>query len=299
MSTAARTERIILLLSALMLPTLSLVPLGGMYLWEKGWLLAWALAALLVSVAVHLSQRWLLAPAPALAPTVTVAGSNGMREAKTAEDHAWEAIHHIAATVDLDKLDTIDAVLELGQRTIEAVARRLHPEKPDSIWQFTVPEALAIFERVSRRLGRFTVANIPFGDRLKVAHVLRAYSWRNLVDIAGRAYDVWRILRIANPATAATHEARERLSKAALDWGREHISRRLTQAYVEEVGRAAIDLYSGRLRIVPGAAAPVDEPLGDTERAEGVSVQPGVVGASRQAAAAIANAARALFNRRR
>lgn len=250
---AAKTARIILLVSALLLPTLSLVPLGGMYLWEKGWLLPWAIAAFVVSAAVYLSQRWLLTPAspaqPAATATADAAAPPGWSPAEAA---AWKEVGRIAAAVDVDKLDSVDAVLALGQRTLDAVSRKLHPEKPDALWQFTLPEALAIVERVSRRLGRFTVTSIPFGDRLTVAQVLRAYSWRGFIDVAERAYDVWRILRIANPATAVTHEARERLSKAVLAWGREHVSRRFAEAYVEEVGRAAIDLYGGRLRVAHG-----------------------------------------------
>jgi predicted GTPase len=34
-----------------------------------------------------------------------------------------------------------------------------------------------------------------------------------------------------------------------LEWGREHLAKRLAETYVEEVGRAAIDLYGGRLRV--------------------------------------------------
>jgi predicted GTPase len=49
--------------------------------------------------------------------------------------------------------------------------------------------------------------------------------------------------------TAATQEARDRLSKALVHWGRDEVARRLVQTYVREVGRAAIDLYGGRLRV--------------------------------------------------
>ncbi|MGL4395465.1 MAG: hypothetical protein ACRCS9_02895, partial [Hyphomicrobium sp.] len=134
-------------------------------------------------------------------------------------------------------------------KTVSTVAHRLHPERADAMWQFTMPEALAITERVSRRLSRFVQETVPFGDRLTIAQVLNVYSWRSVADVAERAYDVWRIIRLANPATAVTNEARERLSRALLQWGRDHVTRRLAERYVEEVGRAAIDLYGGRLRV--------------------------------------------------
>jgi hypothetical protein len=69
-----------------------------------------------------------------------------------------------------------------------------------------------------------------------------------MVGVAERAYDVWRIIRFANPATAMTHEAREQLSRAVVNWSKERVGRRIAEAYVQEVGRAAIDLYGGRLR---------------------------------------------------
>ena len=254
---AARAARFILIISALLLPTLSLVPLGGLYLWEKGWLLWWAIAAMIVIGTVFLLQKYLLA-----SPEITNASAEDTAKAAAiapgsaanptwtnAEQRAWADVLAIAAKVNPDKLTTSNALFELGHHTVNAVAKRMHPTKSDALWQFTMPEALAITERVSQRLGRFVEDTIPFGDRLTVSQVLTVYSWRSVADVAEKAYDIWRILRFANPVTAVTHEARERLSRAMVAWGKDHISRRLAETFVLEIGRAAIDLYGGRLRI--------------------------------------------------
>ncbi len=37
-----------------------------------------------------------------------------------------------------------------------------------------------------------------------------------------------------------------------MEWGRDAVTRKLTDAYVLEIGRAAIDLYGGRLRVSSG-----------------------------------------------
>ena len=108
---------------------------------------------------------------------------------------------------------------------------------------------MIITETVSNRLRGYIISSIPFGDRLTVSQFLTVYRWRHVADLAERAYDVWRLIRLANPATAVTHEARERLSKAMLQWGRAHVLRGLAETFVEEVGRAAIDLYGGRLKL--------------------------------------------------
>jgi len=191
------------------------------------------------------------------------------------EEEAWSDVRKLAHSVELEKLESTEAFLDLGRQTIETVASRLHPGRAQASLQFTLPEALAISERVSRRLSHFVATHIPLSDTLTIAQIWSVYRWRSAIGIAERAYDVWRVLRLANPATALTHEARERLSRAVLKWGREHVTRRLAEAFVEEVGRAAIDLYGGRLRIeapiggagspdaapAPGLAAISDQPL--------------------------------------
>ena len=67
-----------------------------------------------------------------------------------------------------------------------------------------------------------------------------------------KGYDLWRIVRLLNPVSAATQELRERFTRQIYDAGREHLARRLARAFVREVGRAAIDLYGGSLRVSAG-----------------------------------------------
>lgn len=236
--------------AAILLPTLTLVPLGGLYLWEHGLLLWWALAALGAAAGITAGLHYALArspPSPESPPRD--AQAEGDVHWTKAEAEAWKDVLAIAARVEVDKMSNAEYFLALGQQTLDSVAKRLHGEKPDALWRFTLPEALAIVERVSRRLGKFVVTSVPFGDRLTVAQVLAAYRWRGAMDVAERAYDIWRILRIVNPATAVTNEARERLSRAVYNYGKEHVSRRIAEAFVEEIGRAAIDLYGGRLKV--------------------------------------------------
>jgi len=236
--------------AAVLLPTLTLVPLGGLYLWEHGLLLWWALGALGVAGAITAGLHYALSRAPRPAETLPRdSQAEGDVHWTKAEAEAWKDVLAIAARVEVDKMTNTDYFLTLGQQTLDSVAKRLHGEKPDALWRFTLPEALAIVERVSRRLGKFVVTSVPFGDRLTVAQVLAAYRWRGAMDVAERAYDIWRILRIVNPATAVTNEARERLSRAVYNYGKEHVSRRIAEAFVEEIGRAAIDLYGGRLKV--------------------------------------------------
>ena len=250
-TTANSYLRTAALIAGLAVPTLTLIPLGSLWLFERGLLIYWALAAAIFVVLAYLLHKRLVSRiAPARSDQPTVPAEIGADPGWTpAEAQAWADVMSMSKGLDVSRLTNRDAVIALGTDTITAVAKRLHPEVADPLWQFTMPEAMAILERVSRRLGTFAAENIPLGDRLTAAQLLALYRWRGAVDVADKAYDVWRMLRMVNPLAALTNELRERLSKEMLQWGQEKVTQRLAAVYVSEIGRAAIDLYGGRLRV--------------------------------------------------
>jgi hypothetical protein len=146
-----------------------------------------------------------------------------------------------------------DAAVALGLETVELVARRLHPERRDPLLQFTVPEALAVIERASANLRNFLVSSFPLGDKITVAQVMWLYRWRGAVQLVEKGYDLWRVVRLLNPVAAATQEMRERFTRQLYEMGRDQLAQRLARAYVKEVGRAAIELYGGNLRMTSEA----------------------------------------------
>jgi predicted GTPase len=250
-----RRARLILVLFGLLLPTLSLVPFGSIWLWQQGYLIYWAAAACLVILATYFFQRRIF---PSRAPDIPQPDSDGFADTaelanklgwSPLEEQAMADVEQLIRNLDLETLSDWNALLDLGHKTIDTVASRLHPGRSDPVWQFTPPEALAIIERVSRRLRMIAVEKVPFGDKITVAQAMNLYRWRGAVDYLEKAWDVWRMLRLANPVTAATHEVRERLSNELIQWGRDEVTRRFVEAYVREIGRAAIDLYGGRLRV--------------------------------------------------
>jgi GTP-binding protein EngB required for normal cell division len=253
-NSAVRTLRWVLVGLGLAFPALTLVPLGSVWLWQNGYLIHWAIAACISTVTAWAVQRWLLGPprGPTSAPSRTEPEiSTGGASWTPAENAAWTRVQEIARTLDPETLATREALLAIGQRTVETVATTLHPERKDPLLQFTAPEALALVERVSGRLETFVRDNVPLGDRLTLAQLAELYRWRGAIEMAEQAWSVWRVLRMMNPASALANEVRERVSKELVAWGKSHIARRLATFYVEEVGRAAIDLYGGRLRVVP------------------------------------------------
>jgi hypothetical protein len=145
-------SRLVLLAIALLLPGASLIPLGTLWLWEHGYLAYWAIGTCLVVLGAYYLQRRLIVPVP---PRESLA--EGDRERAPADvawtalqAQAWEDVQRLADSARSDRLSSRDAALSLALETIEAVARRVHPERADPLLQFTVPEALVVIERTSR-----------------------------------------------------------------------------------------------------------------------------------------------------
>ncbi len=246
--------RLGMLAVAFLLPMTSLMVFGSVWLWQNGYLLYWAIAACVVTTLIFgiewISFRRIEKSAPAVPKEITSEEELAPDPSWTPlEDEAWKDVRGISRTLDPASLDSFQAVFDLGQRTVETVARRFHPNVDDALLRFTAPEAMALVERVSAELGPFIRDQIPLGDQLTIGQIVKLYGWRSVVDYAEQAYDIWRIIRMLNPLSAATHEIREQFSKRMYEAGRDHLTRKLAERYVQEVGRAAIDLYSGRLRV--------------------------------------------------
>jgi predicted GTPase len=242
-------SRVALLVVALLLPAASLIPLGSLWLWEHGYIIYWAIGTCLAVSGTYYLQSRLIVPLPPEAVLDLAATDPGDANWAPRQASAWADVMTLASSVKADRMTSRDAVLNLGLETIEVVARRLHPEDKDPLLQFTVPEALAVIERASGNLRDFLVGSFPLGDKITVAQLMWLYRWRGALRLAEKGYDLWRIVRMLNPVAAATQELRERFTRQIYDMGREHLARRLARAYVKEIGRAAIDLYGGNLRV--------------------------------------------------
>jgi predicted GTPase len=250
-----RIPRLVLLAVALVLPAASLIPLGSLWLWERGYILHWALATCVVVAAVYWLERRLMVPLPPQALPDEDREEPGDAAWSPRQEEAWGDVARLARGVEPARITSRDAALDLALETIETVARRLHPERKDPLLEFTVPEALAVIERASANLRGFLVGSFPLGDRITVAQLMWLYRWRGALSWVEKGYDLWRIVRLLNPMAAATQELRERFTRQIYEAGREHLARRLARAFVKEVGRAAIDLYGGSLRIAPARLA--------------------------------------------
>lgn len=247
----SRYPRWAMLIVALLLPAASLLPFGSLWLWQHGYIVPWAIVICVLVLAVYYFEQRLIDPKVAPAPLDEAAADPGDANWTPRQAQAWDDVMRLASQVSPARMTSRDAALGLGLETIEVVARRLHPERTEPLLQFTLPEALAVLERASANLRRFVVTSFPLGDRITVAQLMWLYRWRGALELAEKGYELWRVVRLLNPVAAITQELRERFTRQIYEMGREHLARRIARAFVKEVGRAAIDLYGGNLRIAP------------------------------------------------
>lgn len=249
MSDTLTPLRIAVVSLGLLLPTLALIPLGSLWLWEHGLLLYWALAMLAGTLIAYAFERMTLGSKPPPSPIDEELQVTTLRlDDDPLRRRAEAAVEKLALSTSPDVIASWNDLLNSGFETVETVAKVYHCDRADPMLRFTVPEALTLIEQVSGRLRPIFEGIIPLGNRLTVAQFAQLYRWRGIYGAAERAWSIWRIARVFNPVTAATHEMRERLSKSLLQWAKGSITTRLTRAYIREVGAAAVDLYSGELR---------------------------------------------------
>lgn len=240
--------RVMLLVAALLLPALSLIPLGSLWLWQNGYVLIWALATCVMVTSVYVLLSRSMRPLLEAEPAAELQDLPRTSWTKRQEE-AWSAVLDLSSAVSPERLAGRDEILALGLETVSVVAKRMHPEREDPLLHFTLPEAFAVIERASAGLREFVETHLPFGDRITVTQMMWVYRWRSILPVVEKGYDIWRLVRLVNPISAATQELRERYTHQIYQMGREHVAKRLAAAFVKEVGKAAIDLYGGSLRV--------------------------------------------------
>lgn len=238
----------------LAVPFLVLLPLGALWLLQQGWLLWWMLpSAVLAGLAA--SIPWGLRRAARRRAEAARAADDEEATPPPAgwaprEVEAWQAVQTVAAAAAADgtALTDRDALIDLARNTVETVARHYHPGSRDPLLAFTLPELLLLTERVSARLRRVLVDQVPYADRIRIGQALWARRLTSLHGAAKQGYRIYRALRFANPLAAIAAEVRDHWLDQVAAVGGDWVQAKIVRLWVEEVGRAAIDLYSGALR---------------------------------------------------
>jgi len=261
------TRRQTLLLSAIVLllitlPALMLLPAGLIWLWQTELIYPWLAMLALLTLSGYLIAVWMqrrLAPdqPPAssdpsdpsetrLQPAITPPSDDWSPQ----ELAAWQEVQRLAQSTDKNILGSKTLLQRSAREVIEKVARHYYPDHRDPIWNFTLPEALLLSERVSQQLRLVLLDQVPAAHMIQVGQVLRLWEYREgSMKLYRGAALAYRLVRLVNPISALLAEARERILGVAFDETSDYLKQRGARIWVEEIGRAAIDLYSGRLQV--------------------------------------------------
>ena len=245
----------ILLVLLVTLPWLSLLVLGIVWLWQGGHVAVWALTAAALGLAAWPLARSVRRRANAEARHALGELAEPARNWDAAERNAWTEVLAIAdATAPFSFLE-IDPLIARVRETVEAVARRFHPEARSAWSQFSFPELLLLTERLSRDIRREALRHIPGIRAIKLSHVLWAQQqteqYGPLAQKGWRVgFGLWRLVRaVLNPLQAVGQETSSMIVEKTASVLSYRLRTYATRLLVLEVGRAAIDLYSRRLAL--------------------------------------------------
>ncbi len=247
-----------LLLAAV--PVLALLPLGVMWLWDRGGVVMWiaAMAACFFIAGLLIAAARRPRSKPASGENIHAPAAPPDADWSAHDKAAWQRVLTFAEGVTGEILGDQKASLATARAVIVEVATHYRPDEAQPLLQFTMPEALLLIERISRRSRRLIIDAVPGSRRLRLGQLLWLNEARKTaMTVAETGSGVWRVgLWVLNPVAAVFSEARRTLQGYATSGLSAFLADRVSRIMVEEVGRAAINLYSGRLK------ADIDE-LGD------------------------------------
>jgi len=246
--------REILFAVTISLPVLVLAPLGFWWLREQGWVVWWAAGAALAGL-LALGLRLAIRRAAQGASARVADMAPASRDWGAREQAAWGLVEQQAAAAEPLATDTWPALRQRLEGTIDLVAAHFHPGSDAARWKITLPEALLLSERVARDVRRVCQTYLPGADHLQLAHLFWAKEfYERHGETAKTAFDIAmtakRVGGLAlNPTAALLGELKDRLAGEVTGYLTDRLRREMAQLPVRETGRAAIDLYAGRLRL--------------------------------------------------
>jgi predicted GTPase len=235
-----------------LLPIVTLLPLGLLWLYQSGYEFAWLGFLLLCGLAAAPFLWRLRREAEPLTGVETQADPLWGQ----AEAEAWASVKALAEATPPLSFGSMDEVLALLKRVFETVSRTLHTDADQPLMRFTVPEALRALELASIDLRRTLLETVPLSHAVRVSDLMWLLGLRRHAGTLQRAYDVYRVLRLAlGPVAAVEQESRGAIARLFAVHGVRRIQTGMTRQIVIEAGRAAIDLYGGRHKVSREEAA--------------------------------------------
>jgi predicted GTPase len=270
----------------LTIPYLALLGLGGLWLWERGWALAFVAATAVLTLAVWGAQRW------SNRKRVEAVSRERLRSEHVPPDQnwpplgraAWDDLQTYADSLNADDFawDDPRAWWGLFHDSVGRVAGKFHSRSGDPMLEVPVPQVLRIVELVARDLRRAVATQVPGSHVLTVNDLRRIKAAAEWLPALSRLYRVGSF--VLNPAAGLAREVANYAQGMVMSSTTTELKRWLLRFLVRQTGFYAIELYSGRLAFdpelngidsprSPGDYAPSSAaPLGNEPRSEVAAV---------------------------
>lgn len=237
----------IIIVVILTLPFLALIGLGGYWLWLKGWLLygmsiisahfalAYALLLMYKHSQQHLNIETLATPSPV----------NDIER----EHLAWQALETVRSRwqQEAQLFAKPSLLLTLTNEVLSTVATQFYTHSRFPLLEFPLPYLLKLITLVCEDLQREVLDNIPGSHAITLGDLLRAKQTLNSINTLRSFFDVGSWL--FNWPGAALAKARSVLLDKGLDVVKQEVAKRLVNAYIDKLGKYAIQLYSGQITL--------------------------------------------------
>src|SRR5262249_47512307 len=214
---------------------------------------AWAIAAAIIGLPAIPLARLVRRRANAEARTALRDVAAPSRGWNGVETDAWSDGLAIAGASPPISFPDAKPLVARAREPIKGVARRFHPVAQSAWARFSLPEILLLAERLCRDVRREALSHVPGVRSLRLSDLLWAQQQHQRYGAAAQTglrlgYGLWRIVRAAiNPLQAAGSETTSLLVDRVASVLSYRVRAYATRLLVLEAGRAAIDLYSGRL----------------------------------------------------
>jgi uncharacterized protein len=244
-----------LLFLAVALPWMSLLVLGMVWLWQGGHVWVWAIAAAVLGLVAWPLSRSIKRRANEEARLALGDLAEPSRGWNVVERDAWTEVLAIADATAPFFFTEMEPLVTSARETVEIVARHFHPEAHTAWAQFSLPEVLLLTERLCRDVRREALRHIPGVRAMRLSHLLWAQRQNERYGAGAQtgwrvASGLWRVVRaVLNPLQAVGQETTGMIMEKTVGVFSYRLRAYATRLLVLEIGRASIDLYSGRLAL--------------------------------------------------
>jgi len=245
--------RIVLRLAAIGLPFLAGFALGMLWLHERDLLLVFLLGCAAIGLITYIALNmpvW-------LHRTSAASRDTSMSDRHIDANPDWDASERAAFAAAQALIDSrLEAPLPnsalkgFAFDVVRTVARE-SGNAGRSEYDFTVPEALLLVERVASRLRGDLRSYVSISDRISVGTLL--WLWKNqgrARAIYGVGRNAYRVLRmVTNPPRSIAQELNDLVTSGNSNLLTAELQITCQRILFEEIASAATELYSGRLRM--------------------------------------------------